>query len=249
MIKLAEKLTMKRILVLVLFLINVALGACQQNSKLQNVAAETFDSLQHNLTDAVIIDVRTKEEFEAGHIKGAVLLDQSSDKFLTEIDKLNKNKSILVYCLSGGRSSSAASQIAQMGFEKVYNLEGGMMSWRAASKPEEKGASALALPVQKGLTQAQFLAMVKSDKMVLVDFNAVWCGLCKKLGPIVKKIAKKHSDKLQLIEIDVDANKDLAKEKGIRSIPYLELYQNGELVWKVSGFRKEKELIKMLKLD
>ena len=67
-------------------------------------------------------------------------------------------------------------------------------------------------------TRNDFASLLQNNPGIFIfKFTADWCGPCKKLGPIVKKIAKKHSDKLQLIEIDVDANKELAQEKGIRS--------------------------------
>ncbi|MGZ5281031.1 MAG: rhodanese-like domain-containing protein [Bacteroidia bacterium] len=80
--------------------------------------------------DAVILDVRTVAEFKSGHISGAINADIMSSDFGQKIQSLDKNKILLVYCQSGGRSASACSNLHNIGFEKVYNLIGGIMSYR-----------------------------------------------------------------------------------------------------------------------
>ena len=78
-------------------------------------------------------------------------------------------------------------------------------------------------------------AIKKTDKMVLVDFNAVWCGPCKILKPTVLKLADKNKDKIVLLDIDVDHNPAVARTMNIQSIPLLVLYKNGKEVWRNLG--------------
>jgi rhodanese-related sulfurtransferase len=104
----------------------------------QDVNAETFDKLRKSEKDAVVLDVRTKEEYDKGHIAGSVLLDISSPDFAKEIAKLDKNKTYLVHCQAGGRSSRACKRMAEGKFSKLYNLAGGMNAWEKAGKPIEK---------------------------------------------------------------------------------------------------------------
>ena len=77
----------------------------------------------------VIIDVRTAEEFEAGHIDGAINFDVQKPSFSDKIVKMNEEVDYLVYCLSGGRSVTACQIMSKAGLKNLYNLEGGFMAW------------------------------------------------------------------------------------------------------------------------
>ncbi|MBI5915148.1 MAG: rhodanese-like domain-containing protein [Bacteroidetes bacterium] len=77
----------------------------------------------------VVLDVRTPEETAEGKIERAVEIDFESQNFEAEIDKLDKNKTYLVYCRSGGRSSQACKLMAGKGLKNIYNLTGGYLAW------------------------------------------------------------------------------------------------------------------------
>ena len=77
----------------------------------------------------VILDVRTREEFHAGHLKGASNIDFYDSSFESNLDELDKRKKYLVYCRSGNRSRQAMFLMRDLGFEEVYNLESGIISW------------------------------------------------------------------------------------------------------------------------
>ena len=124
-------------------------------------------------------------------------------------------------------------------------MEGGIMQWRSAGKPTETGVGATFKP---SLNLETFGKLTSSNKYVLVDFNATWCEPCKKMMPVLESLAEKKKDKLSLVKIDADDNKDLLIQKGIASIPYLELYKDGTLVWKHSGYIDEDALLKETKL-
>ena len=70
--------------------------------------------------------------------------------------------------------------------------------------------------------------VLNSDKPVLVDFCAEWCGPCKQLSPTVEEIAAENQDKLKVCKMDVDSNREIAAKYGIRSIPSLIIFKNGE---------------------
>jgi len=97
-------------------------------SKYQNVRAGEFMQIAENTPDAVLIDVRTPAEFSGGKLPGAKNIDMFSKDFLNQIDKLDKDKTYLLYCRSGNRSGQACNIMAGRGFTKLYNMAGGVMS-------------------------------------------------------------------------------------------------------------------------
>jgi rhodanese-related sulfurtransferase len=80
-------------------------------------------------SDVVVLDVRTPEEFNSGHIPNAINIDIYSDYFNSDIAALDKSKSYAVYCRSGKRSVDASSEMDLIGFNATYNLTGGIIEW------------------------------------------------------------------------------------------------------------------------
>jgi len=85
--------------------------------------------------DFVILDVRTPGEFAGGHIENAINIDKNSETFQGELNNLDKDKTYLVYCGSGGRSASALAIMQELGFMEAYNMLGGISQWQAEGLP------------------------------------------------------------------------------------------------------------------
>jgi rhodanese-related sulfurtransferase len=85
-----------------------------------------------------VLDVRTKKEFDAGHIPGAVNLDVNSPEFLQKISALDKKKTYLVHCAAGVRSARACQKMSELGFEHLIDLAPGFREWEKAGKKVEK---------------------------------------------------------------------------------------------------------------
>ena len=76
-----------------------------------------------------LVDVRTPEEFKGNHLKGAQNICVTSDDFKEKVKILDKNKPVYVYCYKGGRSAQAALELKELGFTKIYDMDGGILLW------------------------------------------------------------------------------------------------------------------------
>ena len=86
-----------------------------------------------------VVDIRTDDEFKAGHLKGSTLVTWGEKDFEKQaLAKLSKDKPVLVYCRSGRRSTAASEALAKLGFSKIHNLEGGITAWQKAGKEVTK---------------------------------------------------------------------------------------------------------------
>ncbi|MBK9730772.1 MAG: rhodanese-like domain-containing protein [Chitinophagaceae bacterium] len=122
---------MKQQLLSLLLLLSFA--ACSQTTTTayHNADNKAFAE-QLEKENVVILDVRTPEEYKEGHIPQSVLLNYYDSDFETKIDALDKNKTYLVYCASGGRSSKASAMMSGKEFKEIYNLQGGFSKWNGA---------------------------------------------------------------------------------------------------------------------
>ncbi|NOQ17742.1 MAG: rhodanese-like domain-containing protein [Dehalococcoidales bacterium] len=128
-----------------LLLVLLMTGCAQQTGAPTNVftditAEETFNLIKANEGEPnfIIVDVRTPEEFAGGHIANAIMVDFRSENFREEIDKLDKDKTYLIYCRTGNRSRGALDIMAELGFQKVYHLTSGIVGWLEEGLPVTK---------------------------------------------------------------------------------------------------------------
>lgn len=91
-----------------------------------------------------------------------------------------------------------------------------------------------------------FKDIISSEKPVLVDFHADWCGPCKMLAPILKEVKDELGDTIRVIKIDVDKNQSLAAKFQVRGVPTLLLFKSGKQVWRQSGLVQKKDLVQIL---
>ena len=111
--------------------------ACQENRtsepSVELITVEEMDSLVQ-LGNVQLIDVRTQEEYNEGHIEGALNINFYDDNFEELIEQVDKSKPVAVYCGKGGRSAKCASYMKDAGFTKIYDLNGGITEWKFKGK-------------------------------------------------------------------------------------------------------------------
>lgn len=234
---------LKRSFKLIVPALLLSLTACQSAPKGSELGARNFKAKTEEIKDEILLDVRTPGEFASGHIKGALNIDWNGDNFEEAVEKLDKNKPVFVYCLSGGRSGMAADVLKNMGFKEVYNLSGGLMKWRAEGLPLTTDNEA---PREAGISVNEFHDYLNTDKLVLVDFYAPWCNPCKKMAPYLKEISDNQSDKLSLVKIDADKNTVISKHLNISALPTLLLYKGAKVIWTHTGYISKDELMKKI---
>ncbi len=117
---------------LLIALLVTGLSACAQQGG-SNIDVNQVSEMLAENPDIVLIDVRTPEEFQQGHLEGAKLINFYGSNFNAEVEKLDSAKKYVVYCRSGGRSAKSVKAMKKMGFTDVYNMSGGVLAWQRAN--------------------------------------------------------------------------------------------------------------------
>lgn len=129
---------MKKHIVLFLLLL-AAIVSCKTDAT-EEIKVVSQEEMQTyiNMEDVQLIDVRTPEEYGTGHIAAAQNINFLSPTFEKDIQKLDKNKPVLVYCQMGGRSAKCAEKMKALGFTKILDYKGGYSKWKSLELPIEK---------------------------------------------------------------------------------------------------------------
>lgn len=218
-------------------LISCTNGQIQKKAEL--LTAERFSKLVQEIPGAQLIDVRTPQEYAKGHLNQSINVDWYENDFLQKTAQLDTSKPVFLYCLSGLRSGEAAAKLRKAGFRQVYDLQGGIIKWRAAGLPEEGQQP-------KSMNLAQYNSLLVSDKLVLIDFYGDWCAPCRLMKPYLEAISKDLKDKVVVIRINVDDNQALCKELMVDALPVLKLYKNQQVIWSNVGYVTKEEVLQHL---
>ena len=148
---------MKTLLLFLVFGLTLTLQSCKNTPTIKNADNQTVTTVQKEVVKqektylntpkefydfiqskkVQLVDVRTPEEFNEGHIKGAVNICVTCDGFNSKVSSLDKSKPVYVYCRSGHRSGNATKILSKIGFEEVHDMDGGILAWQANNLPIE----------------------------------------------------------------------------------------------------------------
>lgn len=234
---------MKNILLVFSIAILYVCNGCN-TSKNETLGSKEFSEIIKQ-NGVQLIDIRTPEEFSTGYIEGATNIDFYDQAFAEKMNKLDKKRPLAMYCKSEGRTKEALKMIADAGFEKIYMLKGGLLSWEhdgfklITPKPVE--------PTAKSISKEEYEKLINSAKIVIIDFNATWCRPCLMLKPILDKISTEYASKnVKVVSIDVDESKALSNDLKVNEIPLLLFYKDGKLMEQMIGFNPEETIVQVI---
>ena len=230
---------MKKIIAILSLVVFFASCKGQTTNAVQTIDVKTFAEKLQTTKNPQLLDVRTPQEYAVEHITNATNANWNASDFVAKASNYDKTKPVFVYCKVGGRSVQAAEKLSRLGFTTIYNLEGGIMKWSAAGYSEPSTEKI-------GMTKAEYENLIVSEKKVLIDIYAKWCGPCKKMAPYLEKMKAELKDKVIIIKIDADEHKTLCQELKIEALPTLILYEKGKEIWKNTGYITEEDLKKII---
>jgi rhodanese-related sulfurtransferase len=128
---------MKKLVLLIL--VSFGLFSCQEakEGNIEMITPEQVYDAVYNDSSLQLVDVRSEDEYSVSHLKDAQNICVTNDDFEEKVAGLDKNKPVYVYCQKGGRSARAAEILKELGFTKVYDLQGGIENWEDQKLPVE----------------------------------------------------------------------------------------------------------------
>lgn len=216
-------------------------GADAAPALVQRVGPEEFKKLADS-GQVTLLDVRTPTETRKGQIPGSSSIDMLDPAFATRVARVRKDLPLLVYCASGGRSAKVAETVKGMGFAKVYDLAGGLRAWSMKGFPITPPSADAKDAGARAMTPADFGKLLASPAPVLADFHTTWCLPCRKMAPVVDRLATSFGKRATVVRVDTDTSRELADTYRIEGVPVFILFDQGKEVWRGNGVLPEEEL-------
>lgn len=219
--------------------------SCNSDDKknARTLSASAFAQQLQQTTDPLLIDVRSPEEFASGHLDAAVNINIDGPDFREQLAKINPKQPVFVYCKGGGRSAAATAIMQEMGFKTIYELKGGIMSWE--NKHQETVSNTI---TDDATSVADYEKIVATHPLLIVDFNAPWCGPCKKMKPDFELLEQQYAGTISFVAINVDEAKELSMKEQIEGIPLIVVYKGGKEIKRVMGYQTREQLEDLVQL-
>lgn len=190
---------------------------------------------------AILLDIRTPEQFRNAYLPQARNIDWLGN-FEDYVQEIDTAKAIYLYGLNDSQCLSAVQLLQYKGFRKVFALKGGLYAWQKSGFPLVRPAK----DPHGGISINDYQKLIRSDRLVLIDFNAPWCKPCKILSPILDSVAEAIKPILGLYKFDIDQNRILATYMKVYSLPLIILYKNGKEVWRKEELISKETLISVI---
>jgi rhodanese-related sulfurtransferase/glutaredoxin len=190
----------------------------------------------------VLLDVRTPEEVDKGFLTNASFINFYDESFLQKASWIKKNQPVYVYCHAGGRSFKASEMLIELGFKEVYNLVGGYSRWVEDGYLVEKGLKNIKAPNSKFFSEEEVDGIFQSNQNVILAFKTPWCLPCKKLDAVLDSFSE-NKPNWEVVKINMDNNKDLAKKYEVKSVPTLLFFKESKKISSHVGFINLEDLI------
>jgi rhodanese-related sulfurtransferase len=220
---------------------SLVLMACSSSIHSQTVLdANAFETAIEK-EGTQILDVRTLEEYNDNHIKNSLQANwYNKSEFNERIVHLDSSKPVYVYCLSGGRSRSAANYLAKNGFTTI-ELSGGINAWAGQNKD--------LVPLKKveQLSLDSLNSLIGDKKISFIDFGAKWCAPCVKMQASLDSFESKYENQIYFTQIDGGEQTEILKALNIASFPTQILYKDGKEVWRHKGILRLAEMEEQVK--
>jgi rhodanese-related sulfurtransferase len=224
-----------RVLIFISFLILLVFNSQAQIISV-SLPVNDFDSII-SMENVQILDVRTLEEYNTGHLKESMQADWYNQRqFEERIKSLDKTRPVYVYCLTGVRSEAATEMLIKNGFTSVFDLKGGLVAWNQAGKMLE-GVTEV-----NQMSLKEYNTLVNLNGTVLVDFGAQWCPPCRKMEPFVEQLKQESGERYKVVNIDAATQTNLLTHMKVEALPVFIVYKNGKEVWRKQGLTTLEEL-------
>jgi rhodanese-related sulfurtransferase len=215
----------------------LSLFSCNSSAQSSAISVAEFEK-GISQKEIQILDVRTAEEYNTGHIANTLQADWNDETvFKTRVASLDKQKPVYTYCLSGGRSGAAMQWLTQNGFKTVYNLKGGINAWKQSNKPIEAAKDVTQMTMQ------EYQNLLPLDKTLVVDVGAEWCPPCKKMKPVLDRLEKEN---FTVIKIDGGSQTFICKQLKVDAFPVFIVYKNGKEIARKEGVQTFEALKNLL---
>jgi thioredoxin 1 len=207
---------------------------------IQRLDSETFAFALRQDPNVQLVDLRSQDAFDEGHIKNAVSAPYENDNFENLAQKLiDKTRTLFLYCQTGTEGRNASIFLKDLGFKEVYFLDGGFTQWTASSKPyvsSGRNNHPIVTFTVDDLNRA-----VASSRKLFLFLEAPMCKPCKAMESMIQKNTGTHNG-IKLLKLDISKEIAIAEYFNAKETPTFIYFKNGRQLWKYSGEIFEKDL-------
>jgi rhodanese-related sulfurtransferase len=233
------------LLTMPLIFTNVALANATDAGYI-NITAEEAKQMIGENQNIVILDVRTLAEYKSGHIDGSKLIPLL--ELEERINAIDGNSAVIVYCRHGVKSEKASKIFIDHGFDKVYNIMGGLNAWQDAGFPVGSGSTANHIFPSNNSLSSEIDDILSSGKPVFLFLYVDWCHFCQQQIPIIDELEQEYNGKITFIRVNCEMHPDAMTDLEARGYPsmFLILRKGDDGNYEYQDFRgfTDKETLK-----